>query len=171
MGDKLPEQAGRARRPGASGQAEDAGFADALGHAVKVERTARGIGRKDLAARAGLSYPYLSEIENGSKRASSKALIAIARALDLAPSDLLRLAEGWAGSAPRVAEEPAGMYQRARVVASPVMGPPERRSWFHGASQTRDTRSQQLNDLMTLLEQLSDDDLARVRDLVERFTD
>ena len=37
----------------------------------------------------GLSYPYLSQIENGRKRPSSRALLAIAEALGTKPHELL----------------------------------------------------------------------------------
>ena len=72
MGDREPggQTVGR--------EGEDPRFYQALGRAVKVHRAQRGIERRDLAERSGVSYPYLSEIENGRKRPSSKALVAIA---------------------------------------------------------------------------------------------
>lgn len=70
--------------------------AEALGRAIKVIRTGLGLGRPELAERAGLSYSYLAEIENGKKQASSAALHAIAIALAMSPSELLAASEEWA---------------------------------------------------------------------------
>jgi len=68
-------------------------FYAALGRAIRVTRTEQGLERKELARRSGLSYPYLSEIEKGKKRASTEALLPIARALGLRQSELLQRAE------------------------------------------------------------------------------
>src|SRR5207247_9042405 len=72
---------------------EDPRLYDALGRAIKVLRAQQGKGRRELADAAQISYPYLSEIENGKKHASSQALVAIAGAVGLRPSQLLELAE------------------------------------------------------------------------------
>ncbi len=75
-------------------------YYEALGRAVRVLRTEQGLERKDLAERSGLSYAYLSEIETGKKRASSKALFAIAEALGLRPHEVLAVADRYAGATP-----------------------------------------------------------------------
>jgi transcriptional regulator with XRE-family HTH domain len=49
--------------------------------------------RPELAKRAKLSYPYVSEIENGQKEPSSKALRQLAEALQLSLTELMMLAE------------------------------------------------------------------------------
>jgi transcriptional regulator with XRE-family HTH domain len=67
-----------------------------LGRAIRVLRAERGLERKELAARCGISYPYLSEIESGKKRPSSQALRAIAEALGVPPHELLATAEALA---------------------------------------------------------------------------
>jgi transcriptional regulator with XRE-family HTH domain len=72
----------------------------ALGRAIQVRRAELGLKRKDLARLAALSYPYLSELENGSKAPSAKALGQLADALELSPADLLALAEAMGPSAP-----------------------------------------------------------------------
>lgn len=46
-----------------------------------------------LKERSGLSYPYISEIENGGKYPSQRAIQNIADALDMTPSELLARAE------------------------------------------------------------------------------
>ena len=45
------------------------GFAEALGRTIKVIRTDQGIERRELAERAGISYSYITEIENGQQAA------------------------------------------------------------------------------------------------------
>jgi transcriptional regulator with XRE-family HTH domain len=72
----------------------------ALGRAIQVRRAELGLKRKDLARLASLSYPYLSELENGSKAPSAKALGQLADALQLSPAHLLALAETVGPSAP-----------------------------------------------------------------------
>src|SRR5262245_17533450 len=95
-------------RPGPGGGSEDPRFYEALGRAIKVVRAQRGLGRGRLAELAGLSYPYLSEVENGKKRPSSKALLSIAEALGLPASELLEIAEGIA----RLELPPVGVNER-----------------------------------------------------------
>src|SRR5260370_3936245 len=69
-------------------------FYEALGRAIKVTRAEQGLERKELAVLSGLYYPYLSEMEKGKKRASTEALLPIARALGLRQSELLERTEG-----------------------------------------------------------------------------
>ena len=64
-----------------------------MGRAVHIRRAELGLKRRELAQRALLSYPYVSEIENGSKSPSGKALRQLADALELTPSDLLARAD------------------------------------------------------------------------------
>jgi transcriptional regulator with XRE-family HTH domain len=50
--------------------------------------------RRELAERSELSYPYISEIENGVKDPSAKALRRIADALEISsPTELIALAD------------------------------------------------------------------------------
>lgn len=58
------------------------------GSVVLAWREHRGLSQTQLAADAGISKAYLSQIENGARRGSVRALKAIARALDV-PLDLL----------------------------------------------------------------------------------
>ena len=68
-------------------------FDQALGRTIKVLRTDLGIERRTLADNAGISYSYLTEIENGNKPPSPSALGPIARALGLQMSELIDAAE------------------------------------------------------------------------------
>lgn len=54
-----------------------------VAHPVKILRKHRGMTQSDLAAQAGLSRPYLTEIETGKKQGSIDALRALAAALDV----------------------------------------------------------------------------------------
>ncbi|MEM8833442.1 MAG: helix-turn-helix transcriptional regulator [Pseudomonadota bacterium] len=51
--------------------------------AIKIVRKFRGMTQADLADAAGISRPYLTEIETGKKDGSVRALKAIAGALDV----------------------------------------------------------------------------------------
>ena len=68
-------------------------WAEALGHTIKVLRTDLGFGRRRLASLAGISYSYLSAIENGAKVPSAKILHVIAERLELQPHELYAAAE------------------------------------------------------------------------------
>lgn len=68
-------------------------FAGALGLTIKVLRTDRGLERKDLADRAGISYSHLASIEAGQKQPSPQVLTAIADALGIASHELLESVE------------------------------------------------------------------------------
>jgi transcriptional regulator with XRE-family HTH domain len=56
-----------------------------LGSAIRERRLARDLTLVDLAAKAGLSQPFLSQVENGRARPSLMSLHRIADALDTTP--------------------------------------------------------------------------------------
>ncbi|GAA1621822.1 DNA-binding Xre family transcriptional regulator [Actinoplanes couchii] len=60
-----------------------------IGAVLRKVRLAQGRTLRQVAAEAGVSLPYLSEVERGTKEASSEVLAAICRALGLAMPDLL----------------------------------------------------------------------------------
>lgn len=60
-----------------------------LGHRIRMMRAERGWSLKDLAEAAKLSVSQLSSIERGANLPSMESLLAIARAFDAKPSDLL----------------------------------------------------------------------------------
>nr|WSZ98074.1 helix-turn-helix transcriptional regulator [Streptomyces sp. NBC_00857] len=64
-----------------------------VGDVLRRERLAQERTLKDVAERARISMPYLSELERGRKEASSEVLAAAARALGLGLADLLALAQ------------------------------------------------------------------------------
>jgi transcriptional regulator with XRE-family HTH domain len=57
-----------------------------------------GLKRAEVAKRADLSYPYISEIENGVKQPSVAALGRIAEALELSVSELAALSEEYSST-------------------------------------------------------------------------
>lgn len=65
-----------------------------FGWAVSVRRVMLGMGRRELADRAGISYPYLCELENGVKAPGWETMSGLAIALRFARrSDFLRWME------------------------------------------------------------------------------
>lgn len=61
----------------------------ALGRAVRRARTHARWSMRDLAAKAGVSQPFLSDLENGRATPSITTLYRLADTLGLAPQDLL----------------------------------------------------------------------------------
>ena len=55
---------------------------------IKLWREHRGLTQQELAREAGISKPYLSQIETGKRQGTIETLSAIARALDV-PLDVL----------------------------------------------------------------------------------
>jgi DNA-binding Xre family transcriptional regulator len=58
-------------------------------NAIKVWRDCRGMSRADLSEKAGISLPYLSQLENGERTGTVEKLKAIAAALDVLIDDLV----------------------------------------------------------------------------------
>lgn len=67
--------------------------AEFFGRALAAVRSERGLKRMQLKERSGLSYPYISEIENGGKYPSQRAIQSLADALEMTPSELVARAE------------------------------------------------------------------------------
>lgn len=63
-----------------------------IGAVLRRVRLRQGRTLRDVADAAGVSLPYLSEVERGRKEASSEVLAAICRALGLPLADLLEQA-------------------------------------------------------------------------------
>jgi transcriptional regulator with XRE-family HTH domain len=60
-----------------------------LGEAIAARRHELGLTRREVAERAGLSYPYVAQLERGQKSPSSASLFALAAALEVPVADLL----------------------------------------------------------------------------------
>lgn len=143
-------------------------YYEALGRAIQTTRTGRGMSRRELAERAGISYPYLSEIENGKKRASSAALIEIAAVLGMRPHHLLEMAESIGPPADAVSEaahQPPDWFGSHRIMTA-SMAPPS--SAVAGVGRTRATSSPR-DEAHSLIEALDDRDLPVVISLLRRL--
>jgi XRE family aerobic/anaerobic benzoate catabolism transcriptional regulator len=81
MPDKTPQVAAAA--------VEDTALSSELGRRVRAARARAGMSRRQLAAESGASERYLAQIEGGVGNPSLLMLTALARALDLAPAELL----------------------------------------------------------------------------------
>jgi len=125
---RTPETRRRAESRPASSR-----LAAAIGRTIQVLRTDRGWSRKQFAARTGLSYSFLSEIENGVKQPSSRNFALIAGALDVAPGALLydaerRLAEGGSQSEDGSFATPGRPTEAESPGAEPASSAASRRS-------------------------------------------
>ena len=59
-----------------------------FGRVLKARREELGLTRRELVDASGLSYPYVSQLETGSRLPSHRSLARLARALQLEPTDL-----------------------------------------------------------------------------------
>lgn len=60
-----------------------------LGRSVRALRRARGLSQQELAERSGISRSYLAGIEGNKRNPSLRVIAALARALEVAPAQLL----------------------------------------------------------------------------------
>lgn len=99
-----------------------------LGERLRAFRERRGLTLQEVASRSGLSRSYLSELENGKKQPSIKALEALADALNVALDALMpdggreaeAEAEGRLGEHLRLARERKGMSLAAAAEAAGI---------------------------------------------------
>ena len=178
-----PKAPGMERR--SSSQPEH--FHEALGRAIKVLRTAHGLGRRELAELAGLSYSYLTEIENGTKQPSSKVLRTIGEALSVPASELMQTAETWRsggdvedgsllGGLTRTMGRVPAEFSEAPPTRWPLITPwPKRpRRWLPRKQETDaqpDSVTPRQKELLQRFNNLSPDDQERVLDLAYRLGD
>ena len=141
---------------------------EALGRTIRVLRTEQGLSRSDLAKRAGVSYSYLSAIENGTKPPSTKIQMLVARALGVHTHELLAAAEARIRGTTR---EPDDVDEIDQILEQQA----ERRLHREQARLTPVRRPIPRSDLGVLTElrqlvaQLPDDDLELVMALVRRL--
>ena len=64
---------------------------EAIGRNIAQLRTKKKLSQEDLCGTADIDRSYLSEIENGHKNFSITVLLKIARALEVAPEDILKI--------------------------------------------------------------------------------
>jgi transcriptional regulator with XRE-family HTH domain len=167
------------RRP--QSWAQDPRFVPSIGRTIKVLRTDRGLDRRELAEEVGISYSYLTEIENGNKPPSSTVLAAIAAALDVQLHELIAAAETrvWREAMREEELMPSSDARRLNQTlalsdawSDSAPAPPRPRRAPYGRERTVQLRSSQpdtLWELQELLDRLSPEDLARVLDLARRL--
>lgn len=138
-------------------------YSEAVGRAIKLLRTEQGVERKELADRAGISYSYLAEIENGNKPPSSSVLVVLAEALGLRPHQIHAAADN-------LTERRQGQTMLLSAQQpSPEMGFSERVSAMRAAPANFDRPSDQRRRLIGLLDELSEQDLELLIDLAQRL--
>jgi transcriptional regulator with XRE-family HTH domain len=106
-----------------------------VGERIKHRREELGMNRYALAEAAGVSYPYISQLETGYRNASYRQQIAIARALGVGLDDLFA-PEGLRGSSP--SSKPAPSPSSASIDA----GGPSLATTPSLSSPTRSTLSE-----------------------------
>jgi transcriptional regulator with XRE-family HTH domain len=97
----------------------------ALGAFIRSQRLQARMSLRDLAAKANVSNPYISQIERGLHEPSVRVLRSIAQALGMSADVLLGLhrPEGQAGEGPI-----AGPSAEAAIAADPALTPEQRDS-------------------------------------------
>lgn len=146
---------------------------EALGRAIKTLRTALGIDRKTLAERAGLSYPYLSQIENGQRDPSTAKLTALAGQLGVQLHDLYEVAEGTPPPDPATSNSSALREVPTDQIAKTVMEKLGKAARRAGSDPADSSQSKSLIDrlerLVELGQGLKPADLDMLLGLAERL--
>lgn len=94
---------------------------DAALNRIREHRMAEGLSQQALAERIGTSKVTVSELEAGKMQLTQEYMRRIARALDLAPADLLPLSEN-----------PGGLTTRERRLIEQLRNaPPDQREQLH----------------------------------------
>src|SRR3954447_10205876 len=96
-----------------------------LARLIRERRELLGLTRQDLAARTGLSYPYISQLETAYRLPSRKVMTLIARSLGLPASDLFQALPDDTGDADAVAFAAAvPPAAGSQWIANPMYQPP-----------------------------------------------
>lgn len=90
-----------------------------VGAFIREQRTAAQLSLRTLASRAGISNPYLSQIERGLRRPSADILQRVAEALRISAETLYV-------QAGMLEERPAGLDEHIR--AAPELSEPQKRA-------------------------------------------
>ena len=165
------------RKPSGKDSKQEAGgrnpsFYEALGRAIKVLRTERGLSRKELAARAGVSYPYLADIESGRGRPSSSSLLGLSGALGISVSTLMAKAESYLT---RIPEQTVSTHLRAILEATGDLSgtPPAAQASVPAAPKhgemTASISAMGREELHRLVEELPDEDVPLALELARRL--
>jgi DNA-binding XRE family transcriptional regulator len=140
-----------------------------LDYAGPIERLRRrhGMTREALAEASGVSPSYLSEVERGFKRPSTDVLAAVARALGMAPSELLAYVES--SSPPLQTPPAAAMMPSPSTRRSRLMGMSDL-SFFVASEPRQEVEpSPDVNALMSVAKDLDPADLKVLVELARRL--
>lgn len=143
------------------------GFPEAFGRTVQVLRTHQGWSRSELAKRAGISYSYLSAIENGTKPPSGKMQLVLANALGVRMHELIAAAEarlspsGPDAEATRAAELDRALSRRDERLAMRMARDLPAAMTVQAAMSPMPERTElgAITELRELLAHMSDDDV------------
>jgi transcriptional regulator with XRE-family HTH domain len=94
----------------------------ALGEVIRRQRELNRLSVRQFAQMAGISNPYLSQIERGLREPSQRVVDAIARSLQTSAEALYEQA----GIVPE--EAPEATTAREAISADPLLGPRQRRA-------------------------------------------
>jgi transcriptional regulator with XRE-family HTH domain len=97
-----------------------------LGDFIRAQRKAAEMSLRELAAKAGVSNPYISQIERGLHEPSMRVLRSISSALSL-PVDALLVRAGLIDEDPQAAAKAAATVESA-IAADPNLKPDQRNS-------------------------------------------
>ena len=61
-----------------------------FGLAIQKRRREMGISQEEAASRVGIHRTYFADVERGARNVGLKNVVAIARGLDITPSDLMK---------------------------------------------------------------------------------
>jgi transcriptional regulator with XRE-family HTH domain len=98
------------------------GPAAALGEAIRRHREAHAVSMRQFAERAGISNPYLSQIERGLREPSQRVVDAIARSLEISVDSL------YAEAGIEPVPEPASSDVRQALQSDPALTSRQRRA-------------------------------------------
>ena len=149
-------------------------FSKALGRTIKVRRTDLGIGRRELAERARISYSYLTEIENGNKPPSPSVLGPIAQALGLRLSELTQETEGRMDSQEEASTPVSSEQEWVRRFASRLPALEEPFGQFAQKAEPslqepdRDLQATVI-ELERLMQNMAEEDIERLLDYARRL--
>ena len=99
----------------------------AVGKEIRRRRKARGLSQEKLAERAKLSTHYISGIENGHRDPSLSTVVAICKALRIAPGELLGGVEGLTAAGIDAAKRFEKLSTDAQRLVLELMGQLDRR--------------------------------------------
>ncbi len=126
-----------------------------FGKAIRIIRAEYDLNRKQLSEKAGISYPYLTDIESGTKRPSADILTKIADALSISTSELLA----------RIEE----ISEKGSVLKEPLSDFDKIKEEFKSEEEQAKNKNALIRDITKELEKSKIDDLNMLSKIVKRL--